>query len=304
MIPADAIENLILGSAPERRDELRQLMTNYGPQFELAQDSVGTTYKAVRDKVVWDHKSVAHDWLLAFATWAVFRAYCPLIILGRAIQGEISRELLDHDPELGAAESEFDNLCYAARGIRMVGELGDFAWPAEVPEPTDDRSSLRTDDERLCFDIAILAAAATFLHELAHVQFWADRNAPEDGQEEERQCDAFSRDFLLSDAATYASDAGESEQLVIRKRVMGLATAAFIIDESSRGTTATDTHPTSGDRFRYLALNFPLTEDDDAWVYTASLMLAAVRRRGAVPTGISFRSTLDLCQQLALLLDQ
>jgi hypothetical protein len=186
----------------------------------------------------------------------------------------------------------------------MVGELDDFAWPAEVPEPTDDRSSLRTDDERLCFDIAILAAAATFLHELAHVRFWVDGNAPEDGQEEERQCDAFSRDFLLSHAPTYASDTGQSEQLVIRKRVMGLATAAFVIDESSRGAAASDTHPTSGDRFRYLALNFPLSENDDAWVYTAALMLAAVRRRGAVPTGISFSSARNLCEQLAVLLDQ
>jgi hypothetical protein len=303
MIASEAIQNLLLGATPERSDELRQLMATYRPQFELARDKVGTTYVAIRDRVVWDHKSIAHDWLVTFAAWAVFRAYYPVIFVGRATGGEISCERLKDDPELEAVESEFDSICYTARGLRLVADFSDFTWPAEIPEPTGDRTKLATDEERACFDIATFAAAATFLHELAHVQFWTDGNAPLDAQEEERQCDAFSHDFLLSGAASYATGAGQSEQLVISKRVMGLATAAFIIDESSRGAAAADTHPTSGDRFRYLVLNAPLPQNDNAWFYTASLMLAAVRRRAALPPVISFNSAYELCERLAVLLD-
>ncbi len=279
-------------------------MVDYKPTFELAGDKVGITYVAVRNKVIWDHKSVAHDWLVTFAAWTCFRAYSPLILVGLSMGGQITRELLDADSELETVEAEFDSLCYIANGIRLASNLSLVPWPVEVPEPTDDRASLLSDEKRLCFDIAILTAAATFLHELAHVRFWAHGNAPTEAREEEKACDAFSREFLLSQVSAYANESGYEEILVRRKRVMGLATAAFIIDESSRNAGPNDTHPSTGDRFRHLALHYlQLPDNDDAWMYTASLMLASARRRGITPTDISFKSVRDLCDQLADSLD-
>lgn len=303
MFPANVIQNLLVGAAPERHDELQQLIQTYQPTFELAKDKIGTTYKAVRERVVWDHKSIAHDWLVTFAAWSVFRAYCPLIIVGRSSGGAITHELISADAELDAVEGEFDNICYAANGIRQCSDLNEFPWPQEIPFPTPDREGLCSDEERLCFDVALLAIAATFLHELAHVRFWADGNAPEDTREEERACDAFSREFLLSKVSDYALQTSQDGRVVLSKRVMGLATAAFTIDESARIGGVADNHPTSGDRFRYLALLAPAPENDDCWVYTASLMLASVRRRERLPTEISFNSPLHLCRQLAENLD-
>lgn len=303
MSPANVIQNLFVGAAPERHDELKHLIQTYRPTFELAKDNIGTTYKAVRERIVWDHKSVTHDWLVTFAAWSVFRAYCPLIIVGRILGGAITNELISTDAELDSVEGEFDNMCYAANSIRLCSDLNEFPWPQEIPYPTPDRDGLFSDEERFCFDIALLAIAATFLHELAHVRFWADGNAPEDPREEERACDAFSREFLLSKVSDYALQTSQDAGMVLSKRVMGLATAAFAIDESSRTGGVADSHPTSGDRFRYLALQAPALENDDCWVYTASLMLASVRRRGRLPTEISFNSPLHLCKLLAESLD-
>lgn len=303
MFPANVIQNLLVGAAPERHDELQHLIQTYRPTFELAKDKIGTTYKAVRKRVVWDHKSVAHDWLVTFAAWSVFCAYCPLIIVGGKFGGAITHDLISTDAELDAAEGEFENICYAANAIRLCSDLNEFPWPQEIPCPTSDRDGLCSDEERLCFDIALLAIAATFLHELAHVRFWADGNVPEDSREEERACDAFSHEFLLSNVSDYALQSSQDVGKVLSKRVMGLATAAFIIDESSRTGGAADNHPTSGDRFRYLVLPAPVPENDTCWVYTASLMLASVRRRGRLPTKITFSSAHHLCRQLAESLD-
>lgn len=302
-IEATVIENLLLGACPERREELQALWHQYRPTFALSQDLVGTTFKAAGNRVIWSHKTVAHDWIIAFAGWQVFRAYGAPILVA-AMTGELTAGLFQSDEGLSAAEAGFDEMTYSARAAREVDRFEDIPWPPSVPMLTDNRESLPS-EAQVSFDLAALSLAASFLHELRHVQFWTDKNAPGDVQQEERACDAFSRTFLLDRVADYATETEQDAVAVANKRIMGLATAAYIIDEAtprSGSAGLAESHPPSADRFRELVLKGEAPQTADCWTYTASLLLASLRRANRMPRRLQFSSPRHLCDQLVALL--
>lgn len=260
---------------------------------------------ARRNRVAWTHKTVAHDWLLAFSGWKVFDAYSPLIITAKMTTGELTQELFAADNALNEAEQVFDEVNYCARLAREVESFDDVPWPESIPQITDDRESMATVAEKVAFDLACISVAATFLHELRHVQFWNDQNAPPDPQEEERACDCFSRSFLLDRVADYSISTGTNAELVASKRIMGLATAAYTIGEATpKGLAASisDTHPPPPERFRALVLDATAPGDADCWTYTASLLLASIRRSHRFPSNLRFSSSRDLSEKLVDLL--
>lgn len=304
-VPDQVIKNLLNGACPERQAELNEFYRRNQPTFELQQDRRGTAMSARRNRVAWTHKTVAHDWMLAFSGWKVFDAYSPLIFTAKMTTGELTQELFAADDALNEAEQAFDEVNYCARLAREVESFDDVPWPESIPRVTDDRESMATVAEKAAFDLACISVAATFLHELRHVQFWTDQNAPPDPQEEERACDCFSRSFLLDRVADYSLLTGENADRVRSKRIMGLATAAYTIDEATPKDLAasiSDTHPPTPERFKSLVLDAIAPDDAHCWTYTASLLLASIRRSLRLPNDLRFSSSRELSEKLVALL--
>lgn len=304
-VPHDVIEKLLRGACPERERELADFYRQYQPEFELAQDGPGTKFSARRNRIAWSYKTIAHDWLLAFAGWKVFVAYMPPILAAHVTTGELTHDLLAADDGLLDAEQVFDEVTYCARLARDADSFESVPWPEAIPPLTDDRESIPSTEGKAAFDLACISLAATFLHEFRHVQFWKDENAPPDPQQEERACDAFSRAFLLERVTDYCQSSNTDVQRVASKRIMGLATAAYVIDEATPSGLAAgiaDTHPPTSERFRSLVLEANAPDDADCWTYAASLVLAGLRRSNRVPKCLSFSSMRDLSHKLVGLL--
>lgn len=138
------------------------------------------------------------------------------------------------------------------------------------------------------------------MHEIRHVKFRQDNNAPAYRPDEEMACDTAAREFLLERANDYADSTKQSLEWVICKRAMGLAIAAYIIHAqtppAARG--GTDTHPSSAKRFAELAGNVPATENSDFWIFLASLLISVLRREGKFKAAIPFRSPKELAERL------
>jgi hypothetical protein len=304
-VPSALVANLLVGACPERKDEFAKFWEQFQPRFVLKQDGVGSALSACGSKVSWMHKTFAHDWVVAFAGFKAQIAYAPHVLLAKLNGGEISARALCDDDGLSDAEAALDELLYFAKSILVVDDLDELIWPLGLPSPGMRGDQLHNNEEQACFDIACLATAASFLHELRHVQFAADGDAPIAIADEERACDDYSRTMLLEKIEVYCSGTGEATNRVASKRVIGLATAALTIAQAEAHSMASaiqSTHPPISERFLHLVLQAEVEDNEDCWSYVACLLIALLRRSARLPEQVQFSTLKQLCQQLAVML--
>lgn len=304
-VPSSVVSNLLLGACPERASEFKVFWDQFEPLFALKQDDVGLAISARENKVSWMHKTFVHDWVVTFAGFKALVAYAPHVWLGEAFSGKISSHALNNDKDLSEAEAEIDALLYFAKQIQLVSDLDALNWPHNLPRPDTCREALNNVEDQACFDIACLAAAATFLHEFRHVQFAAERNAPPVPAEEEQACDDFCRTMLLEKVDAYSSSAGEAPDRVASKRVIGLASAALTIahaESQCMASVVQNTHPPIRERFVRLVLEADVESNARCWSYTACLLIALLRCSAKLPQQVQFTSSKHLCQQLVAFL--
>lgn len=304
MIDSEVITELLKVACPERADDIDTYWKTFAPKFSIRQDDVGMAMSAFGNKVSWMHKTLAHDWVVTFAGMKAVAAYGPHIFFGRIV-GSLTKEFFDQDEGLADAEQEIDSLLYLAKEIALVKQLDDLPWPNEVPQPGTSRESLKKVEDQACFDLACMAAAASFFHELRHVQFSEDKNAPADRQEEERQCDDFSRELLIAKVGEYCRSSGEDLQQTTSKRIIALSCTAFAIgmgQSNNMAAAVVGTHPSVAERFRHLALKAHALEDATCWNYLACLLVAMLRKQRKMSATIPFDSYKSLCVQLVELL--
>lgn len=304
VVDSEVITELLKASCPERADEIDFYWKKFAPTFSVRQDDVGMAMSAREDKVSWMHKTLAHDWVVTFAGIKAVAAYSPHIFFGRLV-GSLAKEFFDQDEGMADAEQELDNLLYFANEIARVKQLDDLTWPNDVPQPGTSRDSLKKVEDKACFDLACMAAAASFFHELCHVQFYEQDDAPTDRLEEERQCDDFSRELLTGKVGEYCSSNGDDLQQTTSKRIIALSCTAFAIGMAeSKGMAAAvaGTHPPVSERFRHLVLKAQAPDDATCWNYLACLLVAMLRKESKMPDKIPFVSLKSLCEHLVALL--
>ena len=304
-VPTSVVSNLLLGACPERASEFQVFWDRFEPRFSLRQDGAGLAISARGNKVSWMHKTFAHDWVVTFAGFKAVVAYSPHVLFGEALSGGIFAQAVVDDVGLGAVEAELDELLYFAKQIQLVNDLDELDWPAGVPRPGTNREALANVEDQACFDVACLAAAATFLHEFRHVQFAAEGDAPTVPADEEQACDDFSRTMLLEKVDAYSSATGEVADRVASKRVIGLASAALAIahaESQGMASAVQNTHPPIRERFAHLVLEADVANNATCWSYTACLLIALLRRSAKLPQQVQFSSPKHLCRQLVDLL--
>lgn len=304
VVESEMIETLLKAACPERAGDIAVYWQKFAPTFSVRQDDVGMAMSALANRVTWMHKTLAHDWVVTFAGMKAVAAYGPHIFFGQ-LAGSLIKEFFDQDERLADTEQELDGLLYFAKQIGLVKQLDELPWPEEIPQPGAARASLAKVEDKACFDLACMAAAATLFHEMRHVQFSAEGDAPADRLEEERQCDDFSREMLVANVREYCKASGDDELQTTSKRIIALSCAAFAIGlAETRGMSAAiaGTHPTLGERFTHLVLKAQAPQDAACWEYLACLLVAMLRRDGKMPDAIRFGSSKSLCEQLVALL--
>jgi hypothetical protein len=150
------------------------------------------------------------------------------------------------------------------------------------------------------FNLACIAGAYIYLHEIQHVRFDKTEGRPAE-YVEEVECDRFARHFLFDKIDDYARQCGAPAEKVRAKRALGIAVAKTVILDVTplKLWEGTDSHPAVGLRVKSFLedLGGPVTER--FWIGVASFLAAMCRSRGRLPRQITFDSTRELAFSLA-----
>lgn len=303
IIDSSLVERAILDTAPERADRLHQILEDYRPQFAVVPDSLGFVLKTKGNLISFNDKTMKTLWILAHAAWRIFECHSPHVLLSIR-RGRSIAELMEIDKRIETALASFEELLYIVQSAAKAGLASELEWPDYVPSPSADRSTIPV-KHRATFDLAIMATAYVFLHEIQHVIFNKDRNAPAGGPALELACDAFARDFLLAEVRSYAKKAprlpislkrltlaivarillarpvwSKKVDLILMKRAMAVSLGAFFVYEitATAVRAGNQDYPPFADRFETLIGKVDAKENSDFWVFAATLLFAELRR--------------------------
>lgn len=267
-IASEAVKRVILASAPERESELAQIWEKYSPQFRLANDRRDFVLEAgCMGLVLFTSRSMSYMWLLAFAAQRALGDYADVITASRKI-GRFDPSYLQQIPI-----SSFGSVLEKIRGIADVENEDDFNWPCQIPHPSQGKPG--DVEGSMAFDVVCIAAGYSFLHEVKHVQFREDGESLEP-HVEEHLCDKFARKMLLDNMTQYSAISGDSEEMVLTKRAIGIALGIFLLwtiipKDIWAGSLS---HPSILSRIQRLTEDLGLPENSHFWTYFASLLIA------------------------------
>ncbi len=302
-LPAEPhiIDNLINAAAPEKAQTWNELRASYKPSFHQIADRKGVTMRARKRRVEFDGKTMTWVWLLGFAGWRAFRLHGPHLLWRKMTGTAIDAELRAEDPTFAEAEDDYDAVLYVVRDFPELESVDWEGWPDGVPRPQADKSGLDV-EQQASFDLTMIAVAYMLLHEVRHVMYNVMSDAGDErppARDEEFECDAFARRFLLYGLTEYARQSSQSVEDVLAKRVAGIALGTYALyeftPEGGRGGSAD--YPPAADRLDALFREVSLPGDHWFWNFAASLLIASVvkRDRGAE---IPINTGSELCHAL------
>ncbi|WP_166415955.1 phage exclusion protein Lit family protein [Cochlodiniinecator piscidefendens] len=292
--PTDIAKHLIIGSAPERCEELEDFWSQYEIYFEEINDRSGIILNANKDRVQYTRKDLQVVWLLGFSLWKSIELFSPAIILPKIV-GSTSEKILRDDPDLDGFERDYSERLNMIRQFIESDEIDPKIWPTDIPEPRACREDFDNPEDMAVFDLVMMTTSVLFLHELRHVKFARDHSTgtprPVDKAEEEMICDTWARSWFMDKLDVYAEDNNCSRQIICSKRAMALALASEYLRFASGhfGQFGSADYPPLPLRISTLSANIHLPDDDDFWILSASILLGETRRKlgrtASVPQG-------------------
>lgn len=273
-----AVRNLVYGALPERRAEFAELWNQYSPAIEVVPDGAGVTMNANKRRIRFDCKTLEAFWLIGFSAWHAIETYAPHVVVAMITETSVESVIRDDD-QLGQFEQDYKHRLRLAKSLLAGDDQRIVQWPPDIPKPTNDRAALSNDQERVAFDLTLLAAAYVFLHEFRHVMLDRDEQHPDSSAEEEISCDVWARGMLLDKVAIYAEEHNHSYEEVLYKRAAAMAIACVILqtitDEWAQW--GTDDYPSVGERMTALIRDVALPADSRFWVVAASVLVGVMR---------------------------
>lgn len=279
-VPMNAIDMIIEAAVPERATGWRDLRDRLSVTFHVIEDRSGVTMQARGRRVEFDHKTMAWIWLLGFTGWEAFRVHGPHVFWSNLTVQPIDDLMRANDAGYATAQIDYDTLMYALRDFAALQDFDDKEdWPEGIPPIQKDKAGMNI-EEQAAFDLTMIATAYVLLHEVRHVEFTAAGTRPT-RSEEEMTCDAFARDFILTDIAKYAATTGQDAEDVLAKRAAGIAIGVYALygltPASNRGGS-TD-YPPVADRIEALFPAVSLPDGHWFWDFAGSLLVALVVSR-------------------------
>ena len=276
--------NLISKSAPERTERLREFWKKYSVRFEEIDSKCGIVLNANMDRVQFTHKDLQVMWLMGFSLWRSIELFAPAVVLP-AVMEMPSSSVLALDDRLDEIEYHYGQRIRAVTALIDADELDPTRWPPDIPMPVCSRTDLSHTQDKVVFDLVIMAIAVLFLHELKHVQFHAEHAAgvlrPKKLADEELQCDVWARDWFMSGLGIYASQNGLSYQDVCSKRAMALLLVCEYLRLANQHSTwfVSNEYPPLSTRISALSGAVDVPAGSYFWVVAACILLAETRRQ-------------------------
>ena len=300
----DPIKSLWDGVLPERYHELMDLLDQHSAQFRALEDHSGFNLRAGAYRAIqYTERSLRQLCLFGYGGMISLHCYSSFIAILHESGQNLDISAMDAIPEQSEVNQTFTQLMQAIEELKTSFGEADFVWPEAIPNPLDGRP---VDSEgALVFDLTCVAATYFTLHELKHVLFQSEGNAPMNPWEEEKACDAFAVEMILGQTEIYSQKSGFPEATVKEKRAMGIALALIFLlfMTPQRLVSGSATHPPIHARWFSVIRNIDLKEDGHFWLYFASLAISLLRFKGVEVLPIPFASYKDLSFKLVQMLE-
>ncbi|PTQ89471.1 phage exclusion protein Lit family protein [Agitococcus lubricus] len=298
-----AVKNAILGSAPERKEELEKLWLEHMPQVNQIEDRLGFSLEAGSfGLILFNHKTMCKIWLLGFAAQKSFNLYYPYLFLSQATGTPFAPLEITQEDASSKLKESIISLLESVSYLKSIESIEQFSWPQAVPKP--DSGKPKDINGSMAFDILCITAAYCFLHELKHVQF-RNSNTILDYHQEEYECDKYARDFLLEKIEVYSRTSGYDLALLKSKRGMAIALASVMLlvitpEDNWKGST---THPPVLTRIQELVDNINVSDNDYFWQYLSCLLLSVIEHKKIAVTPSVVKTQQGYCQMLLAAID-
>ena len=274
---------LIFKSAPEHRERLEKFRKEHVVFFERVAGKPGIALKATKEgRVQFACKDLQVMWLLGFSLWKSIELFSPAVLLSGLTKEPLS-SVLALDDKLKDLERDYRERMAAVMTLLSANKLDCKRWPDDIPLPVKSCEDWTDKQNIAAFDLVMMAISVLFLHELKHVEFFAEPDTGILRAKEELQCDAWARDWFISELADYARESGDSHQKVYSKRAMALLLVSEFLrldDEySQRKGVFNDVYPPLAQRIVALSGAINLPGSDKFWIFSACILLAETRRQ-------------------------
>lgn len=270
---------LLSGSVPERRDEIVAILDKHVAGVEVLPDAQLGQISTEGNTIRFSFKDLDRCWVIGFSCASALPCYGAHLRVAYKT-GQVIEDVIQSDDELYTQEGEFNDALHAAEQMLGATDIDDVPWPPTIPRPVADRESLKNPFEMVIYDLTLMGTAFVMLHEVRHaiirsqnIQFPALRD-------EEHECDAWAKSFLLDESENFAQKYGHEPSLSLSKRAMGLAVGALIIHELTPYSqrSGSQAYFSVGERLRALIGNLELPDDDTFWTWAAALLVGIYRR--------------------------
>lgn len=292
--------DIIHQSAPERENELNELMNRYNPQFFQASDKRGFILEELSFGFIqFTNRTLLHIWLMGWVLWK--EMYCwSTFIWEFAMMGKpFLLSELEAMPGQKQSYDDADKLYSEATTFIESEKIDWNLWPSSIPEPKDffqDGYTNLSNSDLLINDLVYHTLAFIFLHEIRHFILHTDDDTVIDSFKEEFECDKWATEYLLSKSDGYARITSQNLSLVKSKRAMGISLGKAIIAHiQGLGLWEYgEEHPSIADRMIRLVDKVNLPGNDHVWNVSICFLLASLRRQDALPNRINFKEQRDL----------
>lgn len=272
------LRSLFEGVMPERIDEVLSLIQSSSAQFRRIGDKPGFNLEAGAFGVIqFTQRSLTQLWLFGFSGIFALHCYAGIAVLAKSQSLRFDLEEIGTLQGQAEEDERFSKLIEVILHLNNAESEYDFTWPNGIPKPENGKP--KNIEHAAVFDLVLMATAYVFLHELKHVIFEADGNAPTESVEEEMQCDAFASQMMLGEIGKYCDSSGYPEEKVHMKRAVGIAlgNAFFAVVTPRANFGGTRSHPPVHQRWSTTLSNIALSDDDFYWLYFASLAISLLR---------------------------
>lgn len=300
----DPIKALLDGVVPERVAEVMALLSQHTAQFRAVEDSDGFNLKAGGfGAIQYTPRSMRQLWLFGYAGMLSLHRYASLVAILRALDRDFVISEIDAIPGQAEIDRKFSKLMTTINALQSASGEADFKWPENIPDPLNGRP---TDVESAAvFDLTCIATAYLLLHELKHVIFQSEKNAPADPRNEEHECDSFAQEVILGRIASYCAQSGFPKAKVQMKRAMGIALASmFLLFATPRQLVGgSQSHPAIHGRWQSVVDTIDLEGSNYFWLYFSSMAISMLRSKEIEVPRMSFDTYQDLSLQLVQALE-
>ncbi len=299
------IKFLLDGVIPERDREIKNYIENYSPYFSLCDDRPGFTIESGAFGILkFTQRTMSMMWILGFAAHQTLHSYSSLIAILRINEAQLDTNQISLIPDQKIEDEKYSELIKSVIHLAESQSIDSYTWPESVPIPEDRRP--KDNEGALTFDLICMSGAYVFLHEMKHVAFSLDSNAPSSPQEEEMQCDLFAKNMMLERLEEYSKTSGYPLNRLTTKRAMAIALAQFfmLVITPFESLGGTESHPSISERVIAMVSDIKVDEDDIFWLYVSSLFLAHYRYLNLGEIIVEFNSLRELSTKLMVKVEE